>query len=294
MCLELAARFPGFQSRPLSLKKSWCTVSALSGDFMTISLLNLRRSAVGINLSNPEARTQSAHLLAELFENLVYLHPPEVVLEIGAFEAAFSARVKQRKPEIKAFAFEANPHNFTHFSGRHGEESSGVNYMHLAISDHDGTETMHLQTFREGHDAPLIKGDDSLLPRTKSGVEYDVREVPSLTLDSWAQKNGFISSTMALWIDVEGAASKVLLGGIKTLDNVSALMIECEEHPHWHGQWMVRDVNQFMEMKGFTPIARDFEYGHQYNIVYIKEDDFVNPDFDLTLTKYYSALGQLK
>jgi hypothetical protein len=100
--------------------------------------------------------------------------------------------------------------------------------------------------------------------------------VDCVSVDSFVSKNLLDSESIVLWIDVEGASREVLEGCKKTLDKVSAILIEVEEKEYWNNQWLEKDVRKFLTENNFILVARDGEYEYQYNQIYIKND--IKPD----------------
>jgi hypothetical protein len=64
------------------------------------------------------------------------------------------------------------------------------------------------------------------------------------------------TSTIALWIDVEGAGYEVLEGMDGIRDRVCLVHVEVETRAFWQGQRLWPDVEAMMRQLGFTPIAR--------------------------------------
>jgi hypothetical protein len=62
--------------------------------------------------------------------------------------------------------------------------------------------------------------------------------------------------TIALWIDVEGAAYEVLEGIDGIRDRVCLVHVEVETRAFWQGQRLWPEIDVLMRQLGFTPIAR--------------------------------------
>ena len=52
-----------------------------------------------------------------------------------------------------------------------------------------------------------------------------------------------------------------------------------------------RSFDAFLQRNGFVPIARDFEYEYQYNVLYVKQQVLDLPRFDYVMTDYFSKIG---
>lgn len=228
-------------------------------------------------------RQQSNKDITLAFIILNTLLKPEVTYEIGAFEAQFSITIRKLLPQTKVIAFEANPYNFTAWKNR--EKPAGIDYLYLAISDHTGESEFYVQKTLQGMPVQPDVGNNSLLQRAKEGVEYEVVKVPASTLEDYAKQNGLENKHFTAWIDVEGASAEVLKGAGELWKSCSALFIEVEEQTYWKDQWLVWDVAEYLMQQGFVPIIRDFEYEHQYNLIFIKKDLLKNPDVRGLLTQ---------
>jgi hypothetical protein len=114
-------------------------------------------------------------------------------------------------------------------------------------------------------------GKTSLLLRNEEAT-YQQFEVESQTLDSFlkSEMTAGSDSTYFLWIDVEGAAEKVLAGADKTLRETLAIFIETENVDFWKDQKNAGDIAGLLIRKGFVPVARDREYGDkQFNVLFV-------------------------
>lgn len=252
------------------------------------------------DLTTVEGRRASNTALTDLFYGLQTFINPKTFLEIGAFDAHFSRTMKTRHPHARVIAFEASPNNYGYFIKQHDFRSLGIEYHHLAISDQDGgTISFQIQSKRNGLDAPPVKGDDSLLKRHVSDphevyrdVEYQTVTVDTITLDGFLTPTQFGLDDFSAWIDVEGALKSVLAGAKRTLERTQSLLVEVEEKPLWGGQWTAGDVEEHLGRLGFRPVARDYEFEDQYNLVFVKDEVRGHFGFQREMVKYYEALGR--
>lgn len=251
------------------------------------------------DLSNVEDRRYSHAALVDFFYDLQSFIRPKTFIEFGAFDAGFSRKVRTLHPHSKVIAFEANPYNFKHFTSSFNFEENNIEYNHLAISDKDhGSISFQIQRKRSGVEASPIKGDDSLLKRNVSdahevykNIEYETVTVDTMTLDGFFNDAQFGLDDFGAWIDVEGALQSALAGASKTLARTHSLIVEVEEKPFWSGQWLASDVEQFLAGLGFSPVARDFEFEHQYNMVFVKDAVRRHYGFQQMMVKYYDRIG---
>ena len=79
-----------------------------------------------------------------------------------------------------------------------------------------------------------------------------------------------------MWVDVEGATKQVLGGGARTLKATQIAIVEVEDQEIWEGQWKAGQVISAMLDAGLVPVARDFEFKGQYNIVFLNRRLFTS------------------
>ena len=130
--------------------------------------------------------------------------------------------------------------------------------------------------------------NNSLLPRENPDTDYETVTVPASRLDSFLAGNGLDGRTFSAWIDVEGALGKVTAGFGTALQSCLSLIVEVEEKRFWQGQMLVHDVMEYMDRQGMVPVARDFEYRHQYNLLYLRKDVLARTDVRMVLSHYLS------
>ena len=228
-------------------------------------------------------RADSAAHLDVLFHRLLDLLRPALFVEVGAYRAEASRRVKLDHPDTRVVAFEANRYNHEAVSAEHDFEESGISYLNLAVSDQPGTVTFHLRRAVEGEALRPLTGNSSLLRRLEGAVEYEPLAVPSVTLDEFFAADIASEHRAATWIDVEGASGLVLGGATTFLGTCDLVMIEVEEKPMWEGQWLSLDVLTALVSRGFVPVARDIEYENQFNFVLASAEFSRRPEVLLAL-----------
>lgn len=196
-----------------------------------------------------------------------------MLIEAGAKDGGVSARVKAAVPEARAVAFEGNPFTYKRFRSKHGPDSSGVEYLHLALSDAEGELTFRTRVRDDGR--PSADGQGSLLPRVGNHGHAEVT-VPATTLDRFFADS--LGKRFALWVDVEGAAGSVLAGATDVLRRADVVIVEVEERPYWDGQALRGDIVATLRAHGLVPIARDFQTRYQFNLVFVSRELRKSPD----------------
>lgn len=257
--------------------------------YKTLELELLINSASISNLSSRENRNQNALDLSHFFYSLIIdFLKPDYFFEIGAFNAEFSRKIKPNLPNAKVFAFEANPYNYRRFESL--VTNTGVEYIHSAISDEIGTVTFNLQQSIDGKHVDPIRGNNSLLERNQEAVDYEKITVPCDTIDNRFSTLIGSDNTIAMWVDVEGMAYQVFTGASSILTHTKIVLVELEDRDYWGNQHLSTDVVEYLYHKGFLPIARDFEWLGQYNVIFVHNDLLGNYQFRELLAQYYSNL----
>jgi FkbM family methyltransferase len=252
--------------------------------------LQLLQTASVFDLSQRSGRRASNAALSTLFVQLHGLTRPDVVFEIGAHEAAFSCRVRSEVPDAKIYAFEANPHNYERWRSQASLAERRVEYLHLAVSNRPGEAAFFIQKAHRGKAVSPNVGSNSMLKRL-GNVDQERIFVPATSVTAFVNERE-LRGTFTAWIDVEGAIMNVLLGMTANLDNFAMIFCEVEERAQWKGQWLWPDVLRFLTGHGFTPVARDFEYVGQHNVLFLRNDVFARPHVRDMLAKHYAALGR--
>lgn len=190
---------------------------------------------------------------------------PTVSIEVGAREAAFSHAMKWAAG-ARVFAFEANPYSYEHFRDAFTHEE----YLNLAVSNTNDLIELKFA----GEDK--LGGAHSIHERS-SRVEAGSVSVQSVTLDDYILPKISSGDRIAMWIDVEGAQREVFSGAHSVLDHTDSIFIEVEHKQFWEGQMLADEVARYLKTRGFSFLARDYEwfppdedYPLQENYVFVR------------------------
>lgn len=227
--------------------------------------------------------------LRSLFFSIQERLMPTVSIEIGAWRAEFSHEMKTRLPEIDAWAFEANEHNYK--ANVMAAYKAGVHYTNLAVTNFSGrTRFMMQEKTLDGKVYGKEIGNNSLLQRTEGNIVYHAPHVVCTTMDSFFvdQERVTASDQVCLWVDVEGASKEVLTASNALLKQTQSVFIEVEHYPFWDDQWLFTDVDSFMSNAGFTAIAHDNEYENQNNYIYLKSDMLNHNGVSKLIAEWYN------
>jgi FkbM family methyltransferase len=225
--------------------------------------------------------TSNAFLVTR-FVAILQILRPDVFCDIGAYDGQTSIMMREALPSAAIHAFEANPEVQRAYSTN--PLLAGLSYENVAVCDHDGTTRIlaprSVTVLYPDGDAtagtrvvepPLTK--KSSLRFRNGKTTYTEHCVPACRLDSVFAERLTTGDRFALWIDVEGAADKILSGACETLKNTVAVFIEVENYSFWRRQVKSSEIARRLAKLGFVPVARDNEYGeYQYNIVFVKRN----------------------
>ncbi|WCM29071.1 FkbM family methyltransferase [Sphingomonas sp. QA11] len=189
-------------------------------------------------------------LLRDIFDSHCKIYQPSYICDVGAFNGDESYRFAAAMPESTVVAFEASPRNYKQFYLDSERFANLPNFRinHRAISDYNGEITFNVLDAGEAND--WRRAANSILPRT-DGVASTAVTVPCSTLDASFGANIIKRNTFALWIDVEGALDKVLLGAQEVLKKTLFLRAEVEWKEFWSGQKLAPEMKELIASYGF-------------------------------------------
>lgn len=258
-------------------------------ELLTLHRLQMASTAQSYDLWQEGGRARSNFALNELFFGLSRLLQPQLFIEAGAKDAQTSIRMRRYLPDTEIVAFEASPVNYARFSENTALRENTIDYRHSAVSDYDGEIEFHIRKTADGKPVPKFSGANSILQRVAENVEYDVVKSKCIRLDTafpTPKRN-------AIWVDVEGATKNVLRGASSFLANTSVALIEVEDYEIWKGQWTAAKVMSFLFELDLLPVARDFEYRGQYNILFVNRKHLTsNRDVWLNIERFHSVLSK--
>jgi FkbM family methyltransferase len=273
-------------SEPTTATRESTEFDLIKGSILLSRDLAMLGTASKYNLDDPAEMARSCRDLSRLFFHIAKILDVDLFIEAGAKDAASSRRARRLLDPKRVVAFEANPFTHKRFAAVNGGES-GVEYIHMALSETPGTVTFNVLRTDDG--TPRADGQASLLKRenekSKGFVEVTV---DATTLDDYFTGHEYDRS--AIWVDVEGAARPVLSGGTAVLERAAVVMIEVEDRAFWGAeQWLCPDVVSYLYDRGLVPVARDFQSRYQYNIVFVRTDLLAVDRVRWALTLFTSA-----
>ena len=238
---------------------------------MTIAYSDILLLQMLFDLSSMQGRQWSTQRITDFFINIQHLLPVQSIVEIGAHEAGFSLSVKKKFPQFNVFAYEANPYVYEKYINTPAIQNSAIHYEHLAVSNYDGDVTFHISNTIQAKQEAKDSKRHSILERKTNDSTTDIT-VKCNTLDTLFKNELSHNQGFSLWIDAEGATSLILEGAKNLLPHVYSVFVEVESQTKFKQQWNEKELCDFMLENDFLPIARDFAFRHQYNMIFVKKD----------------------
>ena len=213
------------------------------------------------------ARNLVTDHLETTLKRIIDLVQPDLFVEIGAFEAAFSIQMRKRFPASPVIAFEANPR----VAALHGDKAraAGVDYREAAVADADGSVTFNIVEVVAGKDMPFENRMGSLHDLGLRDSRTTPVTVKAQRLDSALQDTA--AQRACLWIDVEGAATAVVRGAPVTLARTAIVYCEVESSQVWKEQDLDDVLMRNLAEAGFVLVARDCQKWFQKNCLFLRE-----------------------
>jgi FkbM family methyltransferase len=154
------------------------------------------------------------------------LKPGDVFIDIGANSGLYTLLASEAVGnEGMVYAFEPSPIPFTRLKENvslYGHNN--IECIESALSDHEGE--MKLNISGDGYSAW-----DTFASETRTG-QTDTRKVQVTTLDKFVLDKNLIDKITMMKIDVEGWETYVLSGGLNTLSNIVAPILQIEFTDH--------------------------------------------------------------
>lgn len=174
------------------------------------------------------------------------------ILEIGVMDCEETLAFRQHFPHSKIFSFECNP-DILPLCREKATAIGNVTLVEKALTDKIGeisffkTENLNDGSWNPG--ASSIYRANEEYPIEKY-VQKEVR-VPSSTLEAEMQRLS-VGKAELLWTDIQGAELKMLKGAGDFIRNLSLIHTEVEFHEQYHDQPLFKDVQAYLNSRGFS------------------------------------------
>ncbi|MEW6696874.1 MAG: FkbM family methyltransferase [Bacillota bacterium] len=175
---------------------------------------------------------------------------PRGVIHIGAHEGKeLDDYLKMGFQRI--FFIEANPEVYQRLQD-HIQGSANVLAANVAVSDFNGTITLHVTNFDQSSSILPLKEHKEVYPAIQ---EVSQREVPCRTLDDLLKEKGIPPQEYnMLNIDIQGAELKALRGALNTLASIEAINTEVNFKELYEGCAIIHEIDEFLELQGFQRV----------------------------------------
>lgn len=189
------------------------------------------------------------------FHALLWLLEPDVVLDIGSMDGSDSKRFRKLLPRTDIVAFEGNPYDHAAMLEDREIGRKRIRVVNCLVSDTEGKRSFFLQrpVAGAGH---FNRGTSSLTRRDEDGAMAEEVLLDSVRIDSFLAQEYPESSSVALWVDVEGHAYSVFEGMSRAKDRVKLVHVETETSEMWPDQKIEADVLRLAASMDLVPIAR--------------------------------------
>lgn len=197
------------------------------------------------------------------------------LVEVGAYDGRMSHLFTLGDTRRRAIAVDANPTNVNRMvaSGL-GDQ---VTILHVAANNKEGETSFFVPKLSN-------RGPSDLHGSTKRrevAIGFEKISVPSTTLDKIVSAK-IPGEDFALWIDVEGAELDVLEGGRREISqHCRIIYLELESGHYWHDGNSLSSTVNLLETMGFVFLARDWEFRHQFNAIFVRERELSEFDFEI-------------
>jgi FkbM family methyltransferase len=173
---------------------------------------------------------------------------PRTVLDVGANVGQFAVAAAKLFPGVTVHSFEPLPSCLDRLRRNVARLPNVVVYP-LAVGDHNGEVTMHLNSYDLSSSALRLGAvHKRAFP---GGKEIGEIQAPLNRLDSII--NGVdLQTPVLLKVDVQGLEPQVIHGAEALLSQVDYVVLETSFKPLYEGEHLFRDITQLMEENGFT------------------------------------------
>ena len=225
-----------------------------------------------------------------LFHRLIKVLKPDLVCDVGSMDASDARRFRRLLPDARVIAFEGSPNNIESIKQDENVKKDKIEVQHKVAWNSNGKQTFYVENLSAEKGANDVRyGISSTRARTGNSLGNKIFEVESTRLDTFIQGLENVPESIALWIDVEGAAYEVLEGIAGVRDKIQLIHVEVETQEFWKGQRLKADVEDLMRSMGFVTLASG-HFEPQHDIVLMNLRTFSDSPFKFKCIVYFSWL----
>lgn len=205
-----------------------------------------------------------------------YLPDHATIIEAGAFDGKDTLANAARWSSSTIHAFEPVPAIYQLLTTNVAPLHS-VHTHNVALSSATGKAQFHVSEKPSRPGKPFQAG--SLHEPHERLAWSDARyiqtiTVPTIRLEDWARTQR-INRIDMLWLDAQGHELEILHGATQLLPTVSVIYTEVHFIQAYHGQPLYQELKLWVEARGFTQIAQDFQDQSRWffgNVLFVRND----------------------
>jgi FkbM family methyltransferase len=187
------------------------------------------------------------------------------VVEAGCHDGTDTLKFLEVPNILRIYAFEPDEVAANKSEAKFKSHGDRVELRRLALMDKPGFVDISTPTGEFG-DGNTIVGN---FRSEKSELGSDIRYLRCSNLDTELKD---LNGSGLLWLDVEGAAAKVLTGATKVLTSINLIQVEVELHNSKYRKTDFSNVNQILRKSEFSLICAPLHPGYFGDTVYIKTE----------------------
>jgi FkbM family methyltransferase len=190
---------------------------------------------------------------------------PNIIFDIGAYDAADSIRIKKKIPKADIYAFEASPRNYKEKVAVNAEKFK-IRHYNLALSDKNEIIDFY-DSYGVSDGSGSILSPTDMMSLHHPGLYFNKPiEVRSITIDDFCKQDS-IHIIDLIHMDVQGAEHLVLSG----MNRVQARMIFLEvcAGDIYRGAYSREQLNILLTNRGYVLVKRLL-----YDDLYLHEAEY--------------------
>ena len=187
------------------------------------------------------------------------------VVEAGCHDGADTLKFLELPNVLKVYAFEPDEVAANDAAAKFESHGERVKLHRLALMDRPGFIDLNSPTGEFG-DGNSIVGN---FRTDESELDSGIRYMRCSTLDAELKD---LNGDGLLWLDVEGAAAKVLTGAASVLKSISLIQVEVELHNSKHRLADFSKVHRILNKSEFSLIYAPLHPGFFGDAVYTKSE----------------------
>jgi FkbM family methyltransferase len=166
------------------------------------------------------------------------------VIEAGCHDGADTLKFLRLPKDLKVYAFEPDEVAATKAEAKFKSYGDRVDLRRLALMDKPGFIEVSSPTGEFGDGNSIVGNFRSDESELDNGIKY----LRCSNLDSELKD---LNGNGLLWLDVEGAAAKVLMGARNVLESINLIQVEVELHNSQYRKSDFSKVNRILNKSKF-------------------------------------------